>query len=131
MRGLDVNPPPDGSLPPSVQFLAGDVTSADDARSLCAGCDSVIHAAAHVREGGDPRPFERINVGGTRTVAAAAEAAGVKRFVQISSVMVYGFDAQGEIDETAPLDGAGNAYCQTKIDSDARLSPGTPRAECR
>jgi nucleoside-diphosphate-sugar epimerase len=123
-----VNPPPDGSLPPEVQFLAGDVTSADDARALCTGCDSVIHAAAHVREGGDPRPFERINVGGTRTMAAAAEAAGVKRFVQISSVMVYGFDALGKIDETAPLDGAGNPYCQTKIDSErealARQSAG-------
>lgn len=118
VRGLDVQPPKEMPTGAALQFIAGDVTSEADAKSLSAGCDSVIHAAAVVREGGDPRPFVRINVGGTRTVAAAAEAAGVRRFVQISSVMVYGFDIQGDVDETAPLDGAGNTYCQTKIDSE-------------
>ncbi len=117
VRGLDLSSPQAGANGKLI-FVAGDVTNAADAQSLCAGCDSVIHAAAVVREGGDPRPFERINVGGTRTVARAAEAAGVARFIQISSVMVYGFDIQGEVDETAPLDGAGNPYCQTKIDSE-------------
>lgn len=118
VRGLDVQAPRGAASEASVMFVPGDVTNPADVQRLCAGCDSVIHTAAIVREGGDPRPFERINVGGTRTVAQAARAAGVRRFVQISSVMVYGFDAVGEIDESAPLDGAGNPYCQTKIDSE-------------
>jgi nucleoside-diphosphate-sugar epimerase len=117
VRGLDLRPPREQTNG-EFHFVPGDVTREADAAALCAGCDSVIHTAAVVREGGDPRPFERINVGGTRAVARAAERAGVNRFIQISSVMVYGFGVRGEVDEGAPLDGAGNPYCQTKIDSE-------------
>lgn len=101
-----------------IEVLVGDVTNGDDAAQLCSGADVVIHTAAVVREGGDPEVFQRINVGGTRTVVEAAKAAGVQRFVQISSVMVYGFDFPNQVDESAELRGEGNPYCETKIESE-------------
>ncbi len=118
VHGLDLQPIGSDQSSTDVKYFQGDVTSPNDAKRLMEGCDSVIHTAAVVREGGDPRPFEKINVGGTRNIAAAARSAGVQRFIQISSVMVYGFGVNGEVDETAPLRGEGNPYCQTKIDSE-------------
>ena len=99
-------------------MIQGDVCNPEDAQKLCAGADVVFHAAAIVREGGDYALFEKVNVGGTRTIASAATAAGVKRFIQVSSVMVYGFHYPENVAEDGPLCGEGNAYCQTKIESE-------------
>lgn len=60
-----------------------------DAASLAGlmpGCDAVIHLAnvAHARV--DPELLRRVNVDGTRVAAELAAAAGVRRFVYLSSV---------------------------------------------
>ncbi|MFK0087794.1 UDP-glucose 4-epimerase family protein [Pseudomonas sp. NPDC090755] len=59
------------------------------------GCDVVIHAAArvHVMNDTEADPlaaFRRVNVDGTLALARQAAAAGVKRFVFISSIKVNG-----------------------------------------
>ncbi|WP_402469642.1 NAD-dependent epimerase/dehydratase family protein [Isoptericola aurantiacus] len=62
-----------------------------DPRAVAAavdGVDAVVHLAAKVSLAGDPAEFERVNVGGTRTLLDAAERAGVRRFVQVSSPSV-------------------------------------------
>lgn len=119
VRGLDMAIPDSFHTDePDIKVLAGDITSRDDVDRLCEGADVVIHTAAVVREGGDPALFQKVNVEGTRNVAESAKAAGVKRFVQISSVMVYGFDFPDQVDETAELRGEGNPYCETKIESE-------------
>lgn len=87
-------------------------------RARMAGAEAVVHTAAIVREHGDPAQFERVNVQGSRTVAEAARDCGVRSFVQLSSVMVYGFDYPDQVGEDGPLRGEGNLYCQTKIDSE-------------
>ena len=119
VRGLDLD---DGGRfrleEPDITFLAGDINNEEDVQRLCEGAGVVIHAAAVVREGGDPALFQRVNVEGTRTVARTALDHGVQRFVQISSVMVYGYRFEDGIDEQAELKGEGNPYCQTKIDSE-------------
>ena len=71
-----------------------------------------------VGEGGDIAHYRRINVGGTHCALEAARAAGARRLVHLSSVMVYGFQFPRLVDETGPMRGEGNAYCQTKIESD-------------
>ncbi len=98
--------------------IEGDITDAAAAARLCDGADVVIHTAAVVEEDGAMARFRRINVGGTRTVASAARAAGARRFVHLSSVMVYGFDYPRDVTEDGPLRGEGNAYCETKIESE-------------
>ena len=76
--------------------VQGDLTDAATLVPAAAGVDTIFHCAALVT--GDPRPvadFEAVNVQGTRDLLAAAIAAGtVRRFVQVSSVAVYGHHAQ-------------------------------------
>ena len=83
-----------------------------------AGLERVIHCAAVVKESGDWSLFERVNVRATARLLAAARAAGVRELVQISSVMVHGFDFADGTNESGELDPAGNPYCATKIASE-------------
>jgi len=98
--------------------IRGDVREPADVRRLCEGADVVLHTAAVVEEDGDRAHFHSVNVEGTRCVAEGARDAGVRRFVHLSSVMVYGFTYPEEVDEDGPLRGEGNPYCETKIESE-------------
>ncbi len=84
------------------------------------GCRSVVHAAAWT--GGPELPPEtgyQVNVDGTANVLAAAQAAGVGRFIYISSVAVYGPNRAPLIDEIAPTPRVGQAYPDSKIVAEA------------
>ncbi|RMF16202.1 MAG: NAD-dependent epimerase/dehydratase family protein [Alphaproteobacteria bacterium] len=50
-----------------------------------AGCEAVVHAAAHVRAWGRWRDFRRVNVAGTARLLAVAREAGVRRFIHIGT----------------------------------------------
>ena len=81
-----------------------------------AGCRAVVHAAAWT--GGPelaPEAGYRVNVEGTRNVLAAAQAAGVERFICISSVAVYGVNDAPLVDESMPTPPVGQAYSDSKI----------------
>ncbi len=70
----------------------------------CKGCDVVFHCAAHLNHY-DPLPVHmRVTVQGTENTLAAARAAGVKRFIHVSTEAVLG-DGHPIIraDETRPL----------------------------
>jgi nucleoside-diphosphate-sugar epimerase len=87
--------------------------------------DAVVHAAAlahvrpeHIGEG----LCHAINVDGARNVAAAAAAAGVKRFVFISSTSVYGeAELPACVDESYPARAIG-LYGRSKADAEAACS---------
>jgi nucleoside-diphosphate-sugar epimerase len=96
----------------------GDVTDEARVRQIVSGADTVIHTAAVVRESGAWALFRAVNVEGSRRVARAARDAGARTFVQLSSVMVYGFAFPPQASEEAPLRGENNPYCQTKIESE-------------
>jgi nucleoside-diphosphate-sugar epimerase len=127
VRGLDQSDQATRDLP-GVDVVVGDVCDAAAARAACAGADVVVHTAAVVREDGPRDLYQRINVGGTEQMVAAAREAGVRRFVQVSSVMVYGFRYPPMVAEDGPLRGEGNPYCETKIESErvalAKHEPG-------
>lgn len=87
------------------------------------GVHTVVHAAAEVRPGGDPAALERINVGGTEAVLAAARAAGVRRLVHVSTEAVL---ADGHplrhVDESAPYPAHfAGAYGRTKAEAEKRV----------
>jgi nucleoside-diphosphate-sugar epimerase len=68
-----------------------------------AGCDVAYHAAAKVEDSGPWEEFERDNIEGTRNVVEACEAAGVKRFVHVSTeALLIAGDPLVNVDETAP-----------------------------
>jgi nucleoside-diphosphate-sugar epimerase len=100
------------------RFIRADVAGRDGLDDALAGAELVIHTAALVHEGREMDEFVRVNVRGTANVLDAADAAGVKRVVHVSSVVVYGYHALGELDESAPLRGYGLPYIDTKAASD-------------
>ena len=71
--------------------FAGDVTNFDDCEQLCSGADAVFNTAAPMDAMAPLEFARRINVQGAVNMAEAARKAGVRCFVQLSSVMVYGF----------------------------------------
>ncbi len=79
--------------PFSTTHLIGDFTDAALLRQALTGADAVVHCAAlhapHVGTVSDDE-FRRVNVDGTRRLAEAALAAGVKRLVFTSTTALYG-----------------------------------------
>jgi uncharacterized protein YbjT (DUF2867 family) len=73
-------PPQDG-----IHWIEGALDDPESLAALCAGADAVVHIAglinAATRAG-----FEAVNVGGTLAMIDAARAAGVRRFIHISSL---------------------------------------------
>lgn len=122
VRGLDLSPEAARlAREAGAEVIVGDITDPSAAAALCAGADALVHTAALAEEDGVPADYWRVNVAGTRTVAEAARAAGVRRLVHLSSVMVYGFRYAPDIAEDGPLRGDGNIYCDTKRLSEIAL----------
>ena len=67
-----------------VELVTGDVTDPTSVQAACEGVDRVVHLVAIIR--GRPDDFERVMAEGTRNVVAAAQEAGVKRFVLASAL---------------------------------------------
>jgi nucleoside-diphosphate-sugar epimerase len=83
--------------------VRGDLDDRAAMQAGMAGADAVIHAAAYVQEHGPLAEFLRVTVTGTENALAAARAAGVPRFVHVSTEAVL---ADGkpivQADETRP-----------------------------
>lgn len=73
---------------PDVREVLGDVTDRAGVEEVMAGQEAVVHLAAQVAMTGPWEGFERVNVRGTEIVLDAAEGAGVRTFVQVSSPSV-------------------------------------------
>ena len=76
-------------------FLLGDLSASPDLRGPLAGVSAVVHLAARVHvmreSAGDPlQEYRRVNVDGTKSIGFAAIAAGVRRFIFVSTVKVHG-----------------------------------------
>jgi nucleoside-diphosphate-sugar epimerase len=84
-----------------------------------AGVDAVIHGAAVVSNAATLDDAWRVNVLGTRRVLAAAAAAGVPRFLHISSIMAFGMDFPDGVDESYPTRVCGYSYPDTRVNSEA------------
>jgi NADH dehydrogenase len=68
------------------ELVEGDVTDPESLRRAVEGCDAVVHLVAIIV--GRPGDFERVMNQGTRDLVAAAEGAGVRRFVLMSALGV-------------------------------------------
>ena len=121
IRTLSIDPPPVGIWPDDVEALIGDVTDVSAVQNAMQGVDSVIHLAALLHIVNPPpalqEKYERINVGGTAIVIAAAIQASVRRIVLFSTIAVYG-PSDGRIltEDTPP--NPDTFYAQTKLDAE-------------
>jgi len=110
------------------QIEGGDLTKGPLPAEVLRGVDTVVHTAARTHVLRDPThdpyaAYRRINVDGTMNVAKSAIAAGVKRFIFLSSIKVNGESTPigrpfTDMDDPAPED----AYGLTKLEAERGLS---------
>jgi dTDP-glucose 4,6-dehydratase len=92
---------------PRYRFVQGDIVDTVVVNYALEGVDAVVNFAAetHVdRSILEPDAFVKTDVLGTWTLAEAARAAGVQRFLQVSTDEVYGAVLEGASRETDRLD---------------------------
>jgi dTDP-glucose 4,6-dehydratase len=103
-----------------LRFVQGDIREPDLMRALMPGHDAIVHFAAesHVdRSIASAIPFVTTNVLGTQVLLDAAKAAGVGRFVHVSTDEVYGSIAEGSWTEDWSL-APNSPYAASKAGSD-------------
>lgn len=97
-----------GGLPshPNLKIVAGDIRDTGKYAEAVKGCDYVIHMACISNDPSfdlDPSLSRTINYECFEPLVLAAKAAGVKRFVYVSSSSVYGVSDSPEVTEQHPL----------------------------
>lgn len=89
------------------------------------GVDTLYHLAAELR---NPAQMEAVNVQGTANLLTAAKGAGVRRWIQLSSVGVYGLPTSLMVKEgTTPK--PANEYERTKLASDRLVQEACHRSD--
>jgi nucleoside-diphosphate-sugar epimerase len=79
-----------------IEIVVGDLASTQDWSPVVAGVHVIVHAAAEIK---DPALMQKVNVLGPTQLLHAAVNAGVKRWVQLSSVGAYGVVQEGVVRE--------------------------------
>jgi dihydroflavonol-4-reductase len=95
--------------------IRGDLRNLSSVARAVAGCRTVFHVAG-INEmcSSDIDQMHRVNVDGSRTIVAAAAAAGVERVVHTSSAAVIGEPAGAVASESTGFTGDLSAYGRTK-----------------
>lgn len=104
-RSLELDACISPSLKSSARFVTGELIDRDSCRRMLDGCESVVHLAA--RLAGSPSVLFLSTVVGTRALVDAALDHGIRRFVLISTLGVYGtqgLPAHSVVDEACAID---------------------------
>jgi len=118
---------PHDALPGGETVRVGSLGPDTDWSEAVRGADVVVHCAARVhvmRElAEDPlAEFRKVNVEGTVTLARQAAAAGVERFVFLSSIKVNGEESQpGKPFEASDAPAPSDAYGKSKYEAEVSL----------
>ena len=99
-----------------VNVKHGDIRDIEAVRTAMAGCDIVVHTAAALPLYSE-EDIRTTDIDGTRNVLEAAQDAGIKRIIQISSTAVYGIPDHNPLVEDDELIGVG-PYGIAKIDAE-------------
>src|ERR1035437_2615769 len=84
-----------------VDICPGDMKDRASLAAAVTGLEKVIHCAARTGPWGPREEYEATNVHGLEDLIELSMAAGVQRFVHVSSVIVYGAEVGGAANETA------------------------------
>jgi len=103
------------------RIVIGDLQNVPSLRELVQGVETVYHCAATMVKS-DAQLSHQVNVLGTENVARAARAAGVRRFVYVSSISVYSATRRRDnvlTEEIEPKNtGRLNNYARTKYEGE-------------
>jgi 2-alkyl-3-oxoalkanoate reductase len=108
-----------------VEVVAGDLKNGESLRPAVEGIDTVFHAGAATR--GDWQEYEQSTIEGTERILALSQAAGVRKFIHISSVAVYrafGLAPNAIIDESFPLEPLARQvgpYAHSKVEAEKKV----------
>lgn len=91
------------------EWHCADLAEPETLAGAAQDCDTVFHLGGYAHATSRPYPEEverhrRINLAGTQAILADALAAGVQRFIYVSSVKAAGEDPQRCIDETSAVE---------------------------
>ncbi len=115
------------AVPGVATVIVGELGPQTDWAHALEGVDAVVHCAGRAHQLNDHAAdslseFRRVNVEGTRRLAECAAAAGVRRFIYLSSAKVHGEATHGqpfrETDEPAPSD----PYAISKHEAECALT---------
>jgi nucleoside-diphosphate-sugar epimerase len=106
--------------------VIGDIGPDTGWRDALRGCDAVLHVAARVHQMNDTASdamalYRSVNVDGTINLARQAEAAGVRRFVFVSSVKVNGEASVGKPFSADDIPSPTDAYGLSKWEAEQQL----------
>jgi dihydroflavonol-4-reductase len=118
------------------EIVVGDMRDVNRFEGALEGVDAVAHTAAYFREyytpGDHTSSLEDINIKGSLALLAAADAHGVRRFLQTSSSGTVGQPKDGsEANEETEASQAqlANLYFKSKVDGGRRIAAFVPRSE--
>jgi nucleoside-diphosphate-sugar epimerase len=108
----------DAQLP--FRQIRADITDEHAVDTACRDQDAIVHLAAKVSITGPAAEFERVNVGGTARLLAAAHAWGIERFIYVSSPSVAhaGRALVGETAQPADPARARSHYSRSKAQAE-------------
>jgi len=108
------------------QITVGSIDGQTDWSAALAGIDCVVHLAARVHvmnpTAQDRTAFESTNVFGTGHLARAAAAAGVRRFIHLSSIKVNGECTEHRAFRADDIPQPQDDYARSKLEAERRLS---------
>lgn len=128
VRGAVWHKPPAGDNPSAVDTVpVGSIGPDTQWGEALSGIDIVIHLAArvHVMKDTSHAPlsdFRAVNVAGTENLARQAAAAGVRRFVFMSTIGVQGNNSGDRACLESDIPRPHNLYSQSKYEAEQRLS---------
>ncbi|MDY0150190.1 MAG: NAD-dependent epimerase/dehydratase family protein [Kiritimatiellia bacterium] len=111
-----------------VEALVGDIRNETTVAKSMEGVEMVVHTAAALPLY-SPEDIHTTDVVGTRILLEAAQKAGVKRFVMISSTAVYGIPDHHPLREDDDLIGVG-PYGRAKIDAEVECLKAREKGLC-
>ena len=98
-----------------IEYRVGELTDLDSIDQALEGVDAVVHTAGHVREWDEYRNFEISNVDGTKNLLMIGHEKGIKQFIHISSLGVFGDTDQDHINENNRYVLSSDNYSNSKI----------------
>jgi nucleoside-diphosphate-sugar epimerase len=106
---------------PTGSVMRVDYRNPEQLRAACTGVQTVYHVAARASDWGRRQAFVDANLGVTRSITRAAQEAGVRRIVFISSAVVYGSEPQQGVSEDGRAGECRFPYAETKQECESLL----------
>ena len=102
----------------NIEMIEGDLDSLDSLDNALHNSDVVIHTAGLVSDWDNQESFTRINVDGVKNLLIIAHAKGIKQFVLIGSLGIFGDMDQNGIDENTQFHFTTDYYSNSKIEQE-------------